>query len=111
MESEEWRVESEEWRVESGEWRVKSGVAVSRAALLIKKYSLQGREFVGNGLDRSGTGGFTAIYHKTIIEYNTLRCDRNRHSGSLRPRFKLPCLTRPENTKETNILASTQNLY
>ena len=43
------------------------------AALLIKKCSLQSREFVGNGLDRSGIGILTATLYKIRIEYNTLR--------------------------------------
>ena len=43
------------------------------AALLIKKYSLQGREFVGNGLDRSVIDAATAMLNKIRIEYNTLR--------------------------------------
>ena len=41
------------------------------AALLIKKCSLQSREFVGNGLDRSGIGILTATLYKIRIEYNT----------------------------------------
>ena len=43
------------------------------AALLIKKCSLQSREFVGNGLDRSGIGILTSTLYKIRIEYNTLR--------------------------------------
>ncbi|MGN0455830.1 MAG: hypothetical protein ACI4F2_03135 [Acutalibacteraceae bacterium] len=40
------------------------------AALLIKKYSLQGGEFVGNGLDRFGIGAVTAMLYKVRIEHN-----------------------------------------
>ena len=40
------------------------------AALLIKKYSLQGREFVGNGLDRFVIDAATAMINKIRIKYN-----------------------------------------
>ena len=43
--------------------------------------------FVGNGLDRSGIGVFTAMYHKTRIEYNTLRFEPEQASQFPTPSF------------------------
>ncbi len=54
-----------EWRVRSGEWR---------------QISQRGREFVGNGLDRSGIDAVTAMLYKIRIEYNTLRCESEQTS-------------------------------
>ena len=36
--------------------------------------------FVGNGLDRSGIGVYTAMLYKSRIEYNTLRCEMEQAS-------------------------------
>ena len=59
------------------------------AALLIKKCSLQSREFVGNGLDRSGIGILTSTLYKIRIEYNTLRLKPEQASLFPTPTFQV----------------------
>ena len=51
---------------------MESEVAVRAAKRLfeLRRDSFQGSEFVGNGLDRSGTDAATAISNKIRIEYN-----------------------------------------
>ena len=54
---------------------------------LINNNSLWVCEFVGNGLDRSGIGSFTAMLYKIRIEYNIHRLEPERKAGLLQPRF------------------------
>ena len=47
--------------------------------------------FVGNGLDRSGIGVYTAMLYKSRIEYNTLRLEpeqASRFPTNQQPRYE-----------------------
>ncbi|MGN0497672.1 MAG: hypothetical protein ACI4F6_01190 [Acutalibacteraceae bacterium] len=49
--------------------------------------------FVGNGLDRSEIGVFTAMLYKIRIEYNTLRLEPEQASLFPTTSFQVSCLS------------------
>ena len=49
--------------------------------------------FVGNGLDRSGIGVYTAMFYKSKIEYNTLQLEPEQASQFPTTSFWVPCLS------------------
>ena len=75
----------------SGVLRVESEVAVRAAKRLfeLRRGSFQGSEFVGNGLDRSGTDAATAISNKIRIEYNIQQFESLQASPFPIPRCKI----------------------
>ena len=78
----------------SGVLRVESEVAERAAKRLfeLRRDSFQGSEFVGNGLDRSGTDAATAISNKIRIEYNIQQFEPEHSRVFPTTLFRILCL-------------------
>ena len=73
-------------------------VAASRL-FEFRNYSLQGSEFVGNGLDRSGIVADIAILNKIIIEYNIHKSEPEQASLFPTPTFQVSSIPNYLNSK------------